>query len=198
VQALARVPERKFVYVEQAYFARWWREQDEAVRGLTRELVRSGRLEFANGGWCMHDEATTHYMDMIDQTTLGHRFIVSEFGEHANPTVGWQLDPFGHSSTQAALLSAAVGFDALFFGRIDYQDHDLRVANKSLQFVWAPSQSQGMAQAVYTEASLDGHNRSAHPSTAHLPLFAGGFVLVLTPPSLLLACWHVSPPCVFR
>ena len=36
------------------------------------------------------------------------------------PTVGWQIDPFGHSSTQAS-LSALYGFDAQFFGRADYQ-----------------------------------------------------------------------------
>jgi alpha-mannosidase len=35
--------------------------------------------------------------------------------------VGWQIDPFGHSSTQASLMSTLVGFDALFFGRSDYQ-----------------------------------------------------------------------------
>ena len=157
VQGLKRVPERKFVYVEQAYFQRWWRQQNEDIHNLTRHLVHSGQLEFANGGWCMHDEATTHYVDMIDQTTLGHQYIVEEFGPEANPTVGWQLDPFGHSSTQAALLSAGIGFNALFFGRIDYQDHDIRVKNKDLQFTWAPSQSQGMSQAVYTEASLDGN-----------------------------------------
>ena len=58
---------------------------------------------------------------MIDQTTLGHQYILTEFGAAANPTIGWQIDPFGHSATQAALLSAEVGFDALFFGRIDCQ-----------------------------------------------------------------------------
>jgi len=105
----------------------------------------------------MHDEATTHYIDMIDQTTLGHQYIRAEFGEDANPTIGWQLDPFGHSATQASLLSAEVGFDALFFGRIDYQDHDLRVASRDLQFVWAPSASLGPQASVYTEASLDGN-----------------------------------------
>ena len=36
------------------------------------------------------------------------------------PTVGWQIDPFGHSATQAS-LSALYGFDAQFFGRADYQ-----------------------------------------------------------------------------
>ena len=157
VLALDRVPERKFTYVEQAYFQRWWRQQSPHMHNLTRHLVHTNRLEFANGGWCMHDEATTHYIDMIDQTTLGHHYIRSQFGEAANPTIGWQLDPFGHSATQAALLSAEAGFDALFFGRIDYQDHDLRVKNRELQFVWAPSPSLGPQASVYTEASLDGN-----------------------------------------
>ena len=161
VAGLRRVPERKFVYVEQAYFQRWWAEQNDDIRAATRRLVHNGQLSFANGGWCMHDEATTHYLDMIDQTTLGHQYILNEFGPEANPTVGFQLDPFGHSATQASLLSAGIGFNALFFGRIDYQDHDLRVASKDLQFVWAPSQSQGLAQSVYTEASLDGNCEAA-------------------------------------
>lgn len=56
----------------------------------------------------MHDEAATHYIDMIDQTTLGHRFIKEEFG--VTPTVGWQIDPFGHSAVQAYLLGAEVSY----------------------------------------------------------------------------------------
>ena len=54
----------------------------------------------------MHDEAAVHYIDMIDQTTLGHRFIKQEFGQ--TPRIGWQIDPFGHSAVNAYLLSAEV------------------------------------------------------------------------------------------
>lgn len=54
----------------------------------------------------MHDEAAPHYIDMIDQTTLGHRFIIREF--NVTPRIGWQIDPFGHSAVQAYLLGAEV------------------------------------------------------------------------------------------
>lgn len=54
----------------------------------------------------MHDEATPYYIDLIDQTTLGHQFIMKEFGQI--PRVGWQIDPFGHSAVQAYLLGAEV------------------------------------------------------------------------------------------
>lgn len=95
-------------------------------------------------------------VDMIDQTTLGHQYILQEFGPAANPTVGWQIDPFGHSATQASLLSAGVGFNSLFFGRIESQDHQLRQANKDLQFIWQASPSDP-SQRVWTEVALGGN-----------------------------------------
>ncbi len=53
--------------------------------------------------------------------------------------VGWQIDPFGHSATQASLLSAEVGFDALYFGRIDYQDLLLRQTSSQCEGIWRSS-----------------------------------------------------------
>lgn len=148
-QSLAQDPTRRFTYVEQAFFQRWWREQSEASRELTRSQVRNGQLNFVNGGWCMHDEAATHYVAMVDQTTLGHRLLKDQFGDDGIPTVGWQLDPFGHSSTQAALLSADAGFDALYFGRIDYQDLELRNKERRAEFIWRASPSLGPDAQVF-------------------------------------------------
>ena len=56
-------PTRKFVYAEMAFFSRWFYEQTDATREVVRGLVRSGQLSFVNGGWCMHDEAATHYSE---------------------------------------------------------------------------------------------------------------------------------------
>lgn len=148
VSALLDDPNRRFIYVEMAFFQRWWRQQSDTLKAKVRDLVNSGRLEFINGGMCMHDEATPHYIDMIDQTTLGHHFIKHEFNH--KPRVGWQIDPFGHSAVQAYLLGAELGFDSLFFARIDYQDRAKRKTDKSLEVVWQGSQSLGSSSQIFT------------------------------------------------
>lgn len=148
IDALQNDPNRKFIYVEVAFFKRWWREQRNEKREIVRKLVESGQLEFINGGWCMHDEASTYYVDMIDQTTLGHRFIKKEFGKV--PRIGWQIDPFGHSAVQAYLLSAEVGFDALFFARADYQDIAKRREDRTMEMIWRASKSLGSTAQVFT------------------------------------------------
>ena len=150
VTSLQKNSKRKFTYVEQAFFQRWWRELNENTRNVTKTLVKNRQLNFANGGWCMHDEAATHYVDMVDQTTLGHRLLKEAFGDDGIVTIGWQLDPFGHSASQAALLSADAGFDGLFFGRIDYQDLAARHKSKRNEFVWRGSPSLGDDAQVFS------------------------------------------------
>ncbi|KAM6583976.1 hypothetical protein CsatB_010978 [Cannabis sativa] len=150
VPALLADKNRKFIYVEQAFFQRWWDEQSEVVKSTVKKLVNSGQLELINGGMCMHDEAATHYIDMIDQTTLGHRFIKAEF--NVTPRIGWQIDPFGHSAVQAYLLGAEVGFDSFFFGRIDYQDRAKRKNDKTLEVVWRGSKSLGSSSQIFAGA----------------------------------------------
>ncbi|KAF8754033.1 hypothetical protein HU200_011530 [Digitaria exilis] len=150
VDALARDPARKFVVVEQAFFQRWWAEKSPTIQAIVHKLVDSGQLEFINGGWCMHDEAAVHYIDMIDQTTLGHRMIKKQFNK--TPRAGWQIDPFGHSAVQAYLLGAELGFDSVHFARIDYQDRAKRKADKGLEVIWRGSRTFGSSSQIFTNA----------------------------------------------
>jgi alpha-mannosidase len=153
IDELKKSPERKFTFCEISFFERWWHDQDEFTKATVRRMIQSEQLSFVNGGWVMHDEASAHYVSMIDQTTLGHQFLLKEL--NYRPRVGWQIDPFGHSNTHS-WLSSEVGFDALFFGRIDYQDRAKRMAEQSMEFIWKGSKSQSDAE-VFTGAFSDGN-----------------------------------------
>ena len=54
------------------------------------------------------------------------QFLNETFGECGRPRVAWQIDPFGHAREQANLF-AQMGFDGLFFGRLDYDDKKTRM-----------------------------------------------------------------------
>lgn len=95
----------------------------------------------------MHDEAATHYVDMIDQTSLGHRYLKEQFG--ITPRIGWQIDPFGHSAVQAYLLGAELGFDAFFFARADYQDIIKRRKERTMEVIWQGSKSLGASAQIF-------------------------------------------------
>jgi lysosomal alpha-mannosidase len=142
-------PKRRFIYVEIAFFARWWQRQTDAKKAIVRRLVENRQFEFINGGASMNDEGATHYTDTIDQMTWGHQFLLHEFGADAVPTIGWQIDPFGHSAEQASLF-ALMGFNAMFFGRVDFQDFQHRRRNKTLEYVWRGSPSLGTATQLFT------------------------------------------------
>lgn len=145
---LRKNPDRKFIYVEQAFFQQWYFAQDDQTRAEARELFANGQLEFTNGGWCMHDEANPTYVDMIDQTTLGSRYLLQEFG--AVPSVTWQIDPFGHTATQQSEQTALSGYDSIYFARIDYQDKAKRSKDRSLELMWRSSPSLGASAQSFT------------------------------------------------
>lgn len=142
IQALLADPARKFIQVESAFFSRWWEDQNDELKEKVKMLVAEGRLEFIGGAWSMNDEAATHYQSLIDQFTWGLKFLNDTFGECARPKIGWQIDPFGHSREQASLF-AQMGYDALFFGRLDYQDKVNRLATKAMEVVWESSNNLG-------------------------------------------------------
>ncbi|XP_051528161.1 lysosomal alpha-mannosidase isoform X2 [Myxocyprinus asiaticus] len=140
VDQLQKDPARRFIYVETAFFYRWWRQQSQNTQRIVTQLVNEGRLEFINGGWCMSDEATTHYSAVIDQMTLGLRFLNDTFGECGRPRVAWHIDPFGHAREHASIF-AQMGYDGFFFGRLDYQDKARRMKTKEMEMLWRASES---------------------------------------------------------
>jgi len=68
---------------------------------------------------------------------IGHSFLKNEFG--LVPKIGWMLDAFGHSATNARLFSD-FGFEAMFFARIDDRDRQERkkATKRALTFLWRP------------------------------------------------------------
>jgi alpha-mannosidase len=162
VSRLTEDPNRKFIYVEVGFFARWWDQQPERKKEMTRKLVANGQLEFINGGWCMHDEASPDYVAMVDQTTRGHQFLLKNFGKHALPRGTWQVDPFGHSNTQGWLLGAESGYESVFWGRTDYQDLNARKnvtsTGKGFEWIWEGSQSLGSSAQIFAGELYGGGN----------------------------------------
>jgi hypothetical protein len=64
---------KRFIYVESAFFWRWWLQQNEEMQTTVRQLVSEGRLEFIGGGWSMNDEAAAHYNAIIDNMAWGFK-----------------------------------------------------------------------------------------------------------------------------
>ncbi|XP_035775636.1 lysosomal alpha-mannosidase-like [Anopheles albimanus] len=140
VEELLHDANRRFVYVESAFMHKWYNEQTPEMQQKVKMLVDEGRLEFIGGAWSMNDEAAVHYQSVVDQFTWGLRFLNDTFGECGRPRIGWQIDPFGHSREQASLF-AQMGFDGLFFARLDYQDKNNRMQTKTPEMVWHTSSS---------------------------------------------------------
>ncbi|KAM6972243.1 LOW QUALITY PROTEIN: lysosomal alpha-mannosidase [Aplochiton taeniatus] len=157
VEQLQKNPDRRFIYVETAFFYRWWKSQDAAMQNTVKQLVDQGRLEFVNGGWCMSDEAATHYSAAIDQMTMGLRFLNETFGARGR-RVAWHIDPFGHAREHASMF-AQMGYDGFFFGRLDYQDRKRRMQTKEQEFLWRASDSLTPPMAdLFTGVLPNGYN----------------------------------------
>ncbi|XP_063677322.1 lysosomal alpha-mannosidase-like isoform X2 [Bolinopsis microptera] len=176
IEQLVKDPKKKFIYVEIAFFKRWWEEQDKETRQQVRNLVKGGQLEFINAGYCMNDEASVHYAATIDQMSEGLMWLQREVGGpdyDVTPTIAWQIDPFGHSSAHAA-LSAQMGMKGLFFARMHYQDYDKRKRNKDLEFNWKVENGNLFTGVLYRQhynapPGFDFDRRRADPPMVRNP-----------------------------
>ena len=56
---------------------------------------------------------------------------------------GCSVSVISYSLRAQASLFAQMGFDGLFFGRLDYADKDKRSKEKSMEMIWEASKSLG-------------------------------------------------------
>ena len=99
-------------------------------------MVRDKRLEFVNGGMVASDEACPLYTDLIENLRMGNNFLKREF--NLTMRIGWHADAFGHSMATNALFQE-MGYEALFFGRINDLDKEQRKKNREMEFLWEPT-----------------------------------------------------------
>ena len=93
--------------------------------------------------------------------SAGLEFIGENFGSAARPRIAWHIDPFGHSSEQAALF-AKMGYDGFFFARIDYQDMAKRKMEKRMEMIWRGSPNNlGAESDIFTGVTY--HHYSPPP-----------------------------------
>jgi len=67
----------------------------------------------------------------------GHEWIQQTLG--VKPTIGWDIDTFGHSAANTRIYSE-LGFEAMFFSRMEGYEKHVRVqeANRGMNFLWRP------------------------------------------------------------
>ena len=132
---------RRFVW-DEMYFLHWWWENTAtaAERAGFARLVAERRIELVDNGWCQHDMGCTTVDSMLSNWQEGHSWLKEHFGEEARPRVGWSLDPFGLSASQATLQSL-LGMEAWFFTRVPKTTLANMKADRTLEFVWRGSAS---------------------------------------------------------
>ncbi|XP_045185016.2 alpha-mannosidase 2-like [Mercenaria mercenaria] len=133
VRKLHLYQDMTFIWAEIIFFHRWWESQSKLIKEQVHDLVKSGRLEIVSGGWVMPDEASTHYISVIDQLIEGHQWVFETFG--IKPSSSWSIDPFGHSGTMPYLWKHS-GMSNMVIGRIHQGTKGRLALEKSLEFYW--------------------------------------------------------------
>ncbi|KAH3856771.1 hypothetical protein DPMN_099365 [Dreissena polymorpha] len=133
VVKLTKYKEMKFVWAETVFLSMWWNNLDDDVKHKVRRLIERGQLEIALGGWVMSDEASTHYVSVIDQLMEGHQWVIENL--HTKPVNSWAIDPFGHSATMPYLWKQA-GMENMVIQRVHQAIKATLAAQTALEFQW--------------------------------------------------------------
>lgn len=139
--------EKTFVVNELFYFKRWYEGTNPKNPIKIKQLIREKRLEFVSGGYVVNDEATTSYIDIIDQIRLGQQFLLEEF--NIIPKTAWYIDSFGHSAGNTHLM-AQLNYENLVIGRMHVDYLELFKKNNWTEFYWHPFGNLGSSKKIFT------------------------------------------------
>lgn len=89
--------------------------------------------------------------------------------------MGWQLDPFGHSAVNA-LLFAQMGMEAIFFARINEQDHYIRSQSGNMEFIWNPTFNSTFGSNELEESGDPNTEIFAHALMTHYTPMKGDWL----------------------
>ena len=148
---------RRFAWSEVAFFQYWWVRQSAATQTAFKGLVARGQMEFVDGGWSQHDMGCTDYDGMFNNMETGHLFLRDTFAPlDVRPRVGWSVDPFGISATQAVFYSL-MGMDSYVYTRINQKTISEMQADRTLEFAWEASSSLGTEDTVLMSHVLESY-----------------------------------------
>jgi len=148
---LERRPSFKFCWSEIIFLSMWLEEYPERKEPL-KKLISQGRFEIIGGGWVQNDEALPDFESVLRQHEIGFNYIKKELGIN-EVKVGWQLDPFGHSSLTAALFER-MGIESTFFARVDYRIKSYLEFSGNSEFIWK-GEGFGSDKGIFTHVLND-------------------------------------------
>jgi alpha-mannosidase len=106
-------PEFRYTRGE-AWLYEWVEDLDPGLFREVRELIVAGRWSIAGGQWIQPDANLPTAAGWRKQIALGQRYFQDRFG--IRPTVGYNVDTFGHPATLPDLLHEA-GYRGYVFHR---------------------------------------------------------------------------------
>lgn len=168
-------PEFRYTRGE-AWLYQWIEDLDPGLFAAVRELVKEGRWSIAGGQWIQPDANLPTAAGWRKQIELGQRYFKDRFG--VSPTIGYNVDTFGHPATLPDLLHE-VGYTGYVFHR----PNESQVSLPAQTFRWKGS---GGAEVIgyriapcYVTRSDDLHGqidlsvKAAAPDFGHTMMFYG-------------------------
>jgi len=168
-------PEFRYTRGE-AWLYQWIEDMDAGLFNEVRALIEAGRWSIAGGQWIQPDANLPTAAGWRKQIELGQRYFKDRFG--ISPTIGYNVDTFGHPATLPDLLHE-VGYRGYVFHR----PNESQVSLPAQTFRW---RGTGGAEILgfriapaYVTRSDDLHGqvdltvKAAAPDFGHTMMFYG-------------------------